>query len=102
MIDFLSVRDVFLKLDKTVQISWRSTPTSSKEIATLPFEVLLCCHQAKLKSGDPELMTEGCLGLWELTINRTNHADISDDCITMLIRALGSGPIKVRLGNLTE
>lgn len=51
--------------------------------------------QAKMESGDPELMSEGCHGLWELSINRENHADIKIDRMTVLLKLLESDNITV-------
>ena len=50
---------------------------------------------AKLNSGTPDLMSEGCRGIWDLSIKRDNHLDIGRDCISALIGALSSGQIKV-------
>ena len=33
-------------------------------------QMMAAFMQAKMESGDPELMAEGCHGMWELSINR--------------------------------
>ena len=52
--------------------------------------------QAKMESGDPELMAEGCHGLWELSVNRDSHTDIRIDRMAVLLRMLESADVQVR------
>jgi hypothetical protein len=55
------------------------------------------CLQAKMESGDSELMAEGCHGMWELAINRDNHPDIKIDRLAALMKMLESLNIFVSL-----
>ena len=64
--------------------------------------VIWCVLQAKMESGDPELMTEGCHGLWELSINRSNHVDIKVDRMAVLLQMIDSNNITVEGRGMRE
>ena len=57
--------------------------------------VCLATIQTKIQSGDLVLMEEGCHGLWELSINRDNHADIGIEQMAVLLAMLDEVDVKV-------
>ena len=50
--------------------------------------------QAKMESGDIDLMVEGCHGLWEMSINKINHNDIKIDRMASLVDQLNSQSVE--------
>lgn len=46
--------------------------------------------QAKMEADDGTLATEGCHGLWELSINKENHSDVTIERIMTLLTKLDS------------
>ncbi|GAX81636.1 hypothetical protein CEUSTIGMA_g9064.t1 [Chlamydomonas eustigma] len=50
---------------------------------------------AKMDSGIVELMVEGCHGMYEFSINKDHHQDVSIESMTSLLRLLDSDNIRV-------
>ena len=57
-------------------------------------QLLFAFLQAKMASGDPELMAEGCQGLWELSVNREDHVDATPACMAGLLEMLSCESIE--------
>lgn len=53
---------------------------------------------AKMEADEGVLAEEGCHGMWELSINRDNHADIRMDRLIALLSKLESKSVRVRGG----
>ncbi|GAX83592.1 hypothetical protein CEUSTIGMA_g11017.t1 [Chlamydomonas eustigma] len=61
-------------------------------------EVMVSFLKAKMASmGDVDLMAEGCTGLWEMTLNREHHAQITPECVAQVLSMLEVSDIRVLL-----
>ncbi|KAG1678758.1 hypothetical protein FOA52_012798 [Chlamydomonas sp. UWO 241] len=58
-------------------------------------QMLTAYLQAKMDCEDLSLASEGCHGMWELSINKENHADVAIDRMQALLKQLRSPSLAV-------